>query len=41
MEPIMLTLLVLLPVTAYFVYHSKLACVLRSLPNNNDDFVLF
>ena len=37
----MLMLLVLLPVAAYFVYHSRLACVLRSLPDNNDDFMLF
>lgn len=37
----MILLLVLLPVAAYFVYHSRLACVLRSLPNNNDDFMLF
>lgn len=37
----MMTLLLLIPVAAYLVYHSRLACVLRSLPNNNDDFVLF
>jgi hypothetical protein len=34
-------MLVLLPVVAYFVYHSRLACLLRSLPDNNDDFVHF
>jgi hypothetical protein len=41
MELIMWMLLVLLPVGAYFVYHSRLACLLRSLPDNNDDFMLF
>jgi hypothetical protein len=37
----MTALLLLIPVAAYLVYHSRLACVLRSLPSNNDDFVLF
>jgi hypothetical protein len=32
---------VLVPVAAYFVYHSRLVCLLRSLPDNNDDFMLF
>ena len=37
----MAALLLLIPVVAYFVYRSPLACVLRSLPDNNDDFMLF
>jgi hypothetical protein len=41
MESVMIVLLVLVPVAIYLAYRSKLACVLRSLPNNNDDFMLF
>lgn len=37
----MATLLLLIPVAAYLAYHSRLACLLRSLPSHNDDFVLF
>lgn len=37
----MALLLLLIPVVAYFAWRSRLACVLRSLPNNNDDFMLF
>jgi len=37
----MALLLLLIPVVAYCAWRSRLVCVLRSLPNNNDDFMLF
>ncbi len=37
----MVLLLLLIPVAAWCAYRSKLACLLRALPDNNEDFVLF
>ncbi|SHM95988.1 hypothetical protein SAMN05192549_103377 [Duganella sacchari] len=37
----MFALLLLIPAAAYLLWRSPLGQVLRSLPNNNDDFVLF
>jgi hypothetical protein len=41
MEMMMNMLLLLIPVAAYFAYRSRLACLLRSLPDTNEDFALF
>jgi hypothetical protein len=35
----MITLLVLVPAAIYLAYRSKLACLLRSLPSKNSDFI--
>ena len=41
METIMLVSLVLIPAAIYLAWRSKLARVLRALPDNNDDFIHF
>lgn len=37
----MMVLLVLIPVAIYLAWRSKLARLLRALPDNNDDFIHF